>query len=347
VTATAVQRRDLKGMNRTDFAQVAAELGAPPYRAEQIMRWVYQQDVRGPQEMTNLPKALRAALEERFVLTRLEEEARERSADGTVKLLLGVEGGFSVEAVMIPEGSRRTACISSQAGCGIGCTFCATALGGLGRNLRAGEIVDQVAALQRATGERITNVVFMGMGEPFANYREVMKAARLLNDPWAFGIGARHITISTSGVAPAIERFAREGVQFVLAVSLHAGTDEVRSRLVPLNRKYPLDVLMKACRYYVDATRRRITFEYVLIKDVNDGLDQADALVRRVEGLLCHVNLIPLNPVPETGFERPGADVVRRFARRLERAGIEVTLRRERGADIQAACGQLRRSRAR
>lgn len=347
MTATAVERRDLKGMNRADFARVAAELGTEPYRAEQIMRWVYQRDVRGPAEMSNLPKALRAVLEERFRLTRLEEQACERSADGTVKLLLGVEGGFSVEAVMIPEGARRTACISSQAGCGIGCTFCATALGGLGRNLTAGEIVDQVAALQRATGERITNVVFMGMGEPFANYREVMKAARLLNDPWAFGIGARHITISTSGVAPAIERFAREGVQFVLALSLHAGTDEVRDRLVPLNRKYPLDVLMKACRYYVEATRRRITFEYVLIKGVNDGTDQADGLIRRVEGLLCHVNLIPLNPVPETGFERPDEGVVRRFARRIERSGIQVTVRKERGADIQAACGQLRRSRAR
>lgn len=344
---TALEQSDLKGMDRGDLSWLAAELQLEPYRVEQIMRWLYQRDVASAGAMTNLPKSVRAVLEERFALTRLEEQARECSADGTVKLLLDVGDGYSVEAVMIPEGSRRTACISSQAGCGIGCTFCATALGGFGRNLRAGEIVDQVAALQRATGERITNVVFMGMGEPFANYREVMKAARLLNDPWAFGIGARHITISTSGVVPAIERFARECVQFVLAVSLHAGTDEVRDRLVPLNRKYPMDVLLRACREYVAITRRRITFEYVMIKDVNDGFDQAEALARKIEGLLCHVNLIPLNAVPETGFERSSEQAVHRFAQRLERAGIEVTIRRERGADIQAACGQLRRSRAR
>lgn len=309
------------------------------------MRWLYQTDVASIDQMTNLPKDFRVRLADQAHVGRLEVKTAERSQDGTCKLLLRLEDGHTVEAVLIPEGRRNTACISSQAGCGIGCPFCATALGGLIRNLKAGEIVDQVLALQRETGEEVTNIVFMGMGEPFANYREVMKAARILNDPMAFGIGARRITISTSGVVPAIEKYSKEGVQFVLAVSLHAGTNELRNQLVPLNRKYPIERLINACRSYVDQTRRRITFEYVMIKGVNDGADQAHALLHHLQGLLCHINLIPLNPVPESGFERSSIQTIEAFARILQKGGIETTIRRERGVDIQAACGQLRRSR--
>lgn len=311
------------------------------------MRWIYRHDVERVGQMTNLSKELRERLESMAHIERLLIEAEELSADGTRKLLLRLHDGPTVEAVMIPDGSRRTACISSQAGCGIGCPFCATGLGGLVRNLSAGEIVDQILAIQRVTGERVSNVVFMGMGEPFANYRQVIKAARLLSDPNGLGIGARHITISTSGVVPAIRRFASEERQFVLAVSLHAATDDVRDYLVPLNRKYPIAELMDACRHYIQETGRRVTFEYVMIHEVNDGREQATQLVRLLKGMLCHVNLIPLNPVPESGLERSSRERVQQFAKTLRAAGIEVTVRRERGTDIQAACGQLRRSRQR
>jgi len=338
---------DVKGMDREDLQRVLAELGEPSYRAGQLMNWLYQHDVSTFDEMTNLSKELRERMCSRFAVGRLAVEAVKRSSDGTSKLLLALPDGPSVEAVLIPEGKRRTACISSQAGCGIGCTFCATALGGFVRNLTAGEIVDQVLALQRATNQRVTNIVFMGMGEPFANYAHVTKAARLLSDPHAFGIGARHITISTSGVVPAIRRFVAEDSQFTLAVSLHAATNAVRDQLVPLNRKYPIEELLDACRFYVETTRRRLTFEYVMIDRVNDTREQAEALIRHARTLLCHVNLIPLNEVPETGLTRSRPERVEQFARWLKDAGVPTTIRRERGADIQAACGQLRRSRMR
>lgn len=334
-------------MERSRLEAIMAELGEPAYRTEQVMRWIYQRDAGSFDEMTNLSKALREKLGRAYRIGRLREVARDVSADGTFKLLLALEDGATVEAVLIPDGKRRTACISSQAGCGIGCTFCATALGGLQRNLTAGEIVDQVLALQRAAQERVTNVVFMGMGEPFANYANVMRAACLLNDPWAFGIGARHITISTSGVVPAIDRFIAEGCQFVLAVSLHAATNSVRDLLVPLNRKYPVEELLAACRRYVAATGRRITFEYVMIDGLNDTPEQARRLIELTRGLLCHVNLIPWNPVPEINLRRSPPEVIAAFARRLKAAGLPTTIRRERGTDIEAACGQLRRSRLR
>ncbi len=339
--------RNIKGMDRSALADVVRGLGEPEYRVEQLMRWIYQYDIASFDQATNLSKSLRERLAEEYEIGRLDEETMEVSADGTRKLLLNLHDGPSVEAVLIPEGKRKTACISSQAGCGIGCSFCATALGGFARNLTTGEIVDQVLALQRSSGERVTNIVFMGMGEPFANYTNVIRAAKLLSDPWAFGIGARHITISTSGVVPAIERFIEEECQFVLAVSLHAATDEVRDELVPLNRKYPIRSLMEACRRYVQKTRRRITFEYVMIDGVNDTSHQAKSLVDVTKGLMCHVNLIPLNPVPETGLMRSAPKRIDAFARRLQEAGIPTTVRKERGVDIQAACGQLRRSRTR
>lgn len=334
-------------MDRSELELLVEELGESRYRAEQIMRWIYQRDVATIDEMTNLSKALRDRLSGFAAVERLGVEAEERSADGTRKYLFRLRDGATIESVLIPDGPRRTACISSQAGCGIGCPFCATGLGGLVRNLHAGEIVDQILAIQRLSGERVSHVVFMGMGEPFANYAQVIKAARLLSDRHGVGIGARHLTISTSGVVPAIRRFAREGVQFGLAISLHAATDEVRDVLVPLNRKYPIAELLEACREYIALTNRRVTFEYVMIRDVNDGPDQARRLAELLQGMLCHVNLIPLNSVPEIGLARSTPEVISRFAEVVEKSGIEVTIRRERGGDIQAACGQLRRSRER
>src|SRR5690606_11808299 len=338
---------DLKGLDREELKRLVEELGEPSYRAEQIMRWIYRHDASSVDAMTNLSKGLRERLARVATIGRLAAVSGEQSVDGTRKFLFRLADGAAVEAVLIPDGKRRTACISSQAGCGIGCPFCATGLDGLVRNLKAGEIVEQVLALQRLTGERVSHVVFMGMGEPFANYGEVLKAAELLSNPNGVGIGARRITISTSGVVPAIRRFAREGVQYGLAISLHAASDPVRDVLVPLNRKYPIDQLLDACREYVERTNRRVTFEYVMIRGVNDGPEQAARLVALLKGMLCHVNLIPLNPVAGTGYQRSTPEAVRRFARIVRDGGIEVTVRRERGADIQAACGQLRRSRAR
>jgi len=343
---TAAKLPNLVGMDRAELAALVESAGEPAYRTEQIMRWLYERDAGSIDAMTNLSKAFRAELNSRFRLERLQTVLEERSRDGVIKLLLRLHDGYTVESVLIPEGKRRTACISSQAGCGIGCAFCATALGGFNRNLSAGEIVDQVAALERAAGEKVTNVVFMGMGEPFQNYAQVIKAAKILNDPWGKAIGARHITISTSGVVPAIDRFAGEGLQFVLAVSLHAGTNDVRDRLVPLNRKYPIETLVEACRRYVASTGRRVTFEYVMIDGVNDGPEQAAGVIEHTRGLICHVNLIPLNEVPETGLRRSPEGAVARFAEQLRKGGLPVTVRKERGADIQAACGQLRRSAA-
>lgn len=307
------------------------------------MEWIYRRGVDQFSEMTNLPLALRERLAREASISRVYPKLRQQSADGTRKYLFELADGVTVESVLIPEGDRLTACISSQAGCGIGCSFCATALGGLIRNLTAGEIIDQLIRLQEEAGKRISNVVLMGMGEPLANYRAVLRAVRNMIHPQGLGIGQRHITISTSGIVPAIRRLATENLQIVLAVSLHAPTDELRDQLVPLNRKYPIAVLLDACREYIAQTGRRITFEYVLIRDVNDSLDMAQKLVERLDSMLCHVNLIPLNPVPETGFARPDMERVRAFAEKVRQAGIPVTIRKEKGSDIDAACGQLRR----
>lgn len=308
-----------------------------------MLEWMYRRGVHQFSEMTNLPLSLRERLAQEAFVSRVYPKLHQQSADGTRKFLFELADGVTVEAVLIPEGDRLTACISSQAGCGIGCAFCATALGGLIRNLTAGEIIDQLVRLQQEAGKRISNVVLMGMGEPLANYRAVLRAVRTMIHPQGLGIGQRHITISTSGVVPGIRRLAAENLQVVLAVSLHAPTDELRDQLVPLNRKYPIDILLEACREYIAQTGRRVTFEYVLIRNVNDSIDMAQKLVERLESMLCHVNLIPLNPVAETGFERPDMEQVRAFAEAIRQAGIPVTVRKEKGSDIDAACGQLRR----
>lgn len=333
---------DLAGMSLKEMEGVLAELGEPAYRARQVMRWVYEKRVLGIDSMTDLSRPLRERLAAVATVGRLTVRREQRSQDGTLKLLAGLADGEAVECVLIPEGKRRTACISSQAGCAMGCTFCATGLGGLARNLQVSEIVGQVLLLSERSEERVTNVVFMGMGEPLANYERVLAAVRLLNDPLGLGIGMRHITISTVGVAPAIRRLAGERLQTVLAVSLHAATDEKRDRIVPLNRRYPIPVLMEACGEYLATTGRRLTFEYALIKDFNDGPDDAARLAELAGSLRCHVNLLPLNPVPETGLARPSALTVDRFAAELRRRSVPATVRKERGVDIDAACGQLR-----
>ncbi len=349
---------DLLDLSQDELRALLAEWGQPAYRADQVWHWLYVQLAAGPAEMSNLPGALRARLAAETRIGGLAPLAEQHSSDGeTVKWLFDLAtpgGGAQVETVLMRydpslrsgrSRGRRTACISSQAGCGMGCSFCATGQMGLQRNLSAGEITAQVlfAARQLArAGEALTNVVLMGMGEPFANYDAVLAALRRLTDPTGFNMGQRRLTVSTVGLVPGIERFSREGLQVNLAVSLHAATDDLRDTLVPLNRRYPLERLFAACRDYAARTHRRISFEWALIHGVNDDVTQARALAERVRGLLCHVNLIPLNPT--TGY--PGAptppEQVAAFSAELERHGVPVTVRVRRGIDIQAGCGQLR-----
>ncbi len=292
--------------------------------------------------MSDLPRALRDAFVAAFALPRLDPVQIARSRDGTRKLLFGLGDGFAIESVLIPEPPRLTLCISSQAGCGMGCVFCATARLGLQRNLTEDEIVGQVMAAERAlaAGEAITNVVFMGMGEPLHNYDNVVAALATLSAPWGLAISARRITVSTVGLLPQMERLVRE-TNVNLAVSLSATTDVQRTALMPVNKKYPLEKLMALCRALPIAQRRRITFEYVMLAGRNDALADADRLIRLLHGIRAKVNVIPFNPFPEAGVARATDAAVDAFRRRLLAAGVLATVRRSRGQDIDAACGQL------
>jgi 23S rRNA (adenine2503-C2)-methyltransferase len=323
-------------------ARFAAE-GVAPYRAEQVAAWLYARGVEDPKSMTDLPGELRAWLAERWRLRALEWDGLERSTDGTRKGRLRAADGAVIESVLIPEGERTTLCISTQVGCPLACSFCATGALGFKRNLRAAEIVDQVCRMREALapGERITNVVYMGMGEPLLNLRAVVESARLLLHPKAFALGPRRVTVSTAGVVPKIAPLL-DALPVNLAVSLHATTDALRDRLVPLNRNFPLAALLGALRTHAARTPRRpVFFEYTLMDAVNDAPDDARRLARLLRGLPSKVNLIQMNPHEDSG-ERPSPpDVVERFATELARAGVIVTVRRPRGTDIAAACGQL------
>ncbi len=318
----------------------------PSYRADQIWSWLYRSLASNFQEMTNLPKELRERLAETALLQTMRPLDEKVSADGlTRKVLFALRDDETIESVLMHYERRHTVCISTQVGCPLGCVFCATGQSGFVRNLTAGEIVEQVLFFARslqADGERLTNVVFMGMGEPLANYEATWQAIETLNDEKGFKLGARRITISTVGLVPGIRRLAEEGIQVGLAISLHAPTDELRNELVPVNRRHPLNQLMAACHYYVERTGRRISFEYALIDGINDGVEQARQLAHLLDGLLCHVNLIPLNPVPESPYRPSSPSRIRAFQAELDRLKVPNTLRVERGADIQAGCGQLR-----
>jgi 23S rRNA (adenine2503-C2)-methyltransferase len=345
----------LLDLNFDELSSQFQSWGEPAYRAKQVWTRFYVGLAASLDEMSELPKALRQRLAQETILGRLTPRAEQRSSDGqTRKVLFALPDGAQVEAVLMGYERRRTACISTQAGCGMGCSFCATGQGGLQRNLSSGEIVEQVLFFARESPipnlqsraprhpSPITNIVFMGMGEPFANYNQVMAAVRRLNDPSGFNFGARRMTISTVGLVPGIKRFAAENIQVNLAVSLHGATDDLRRRLVPINKQYPLSALLPAVREYIAQTHRRVSFEWALIEGVNDTPEQARALAALVKGMLCHVNLIPLNPT--SGY--PGAASTREriaaFRSVLESAGIPNTLRLRRGIDIQAGCGQLR-----
>jgi 23S rRNA (adenine2503-C2)-methyltransferase len=324
-----------------------AQLGQPAYRARQLYHWAYQQLATSYDDMRVLPKALRAELAESLPLTHLEPVQEVQTDDGeTLKLLFRTRDGNHIETVLMFYPDRVTVCVSCQIGCAVGCSFCATGMMGLTRNLTAGEMVGQVVAAARRAGEfdrQLTNIVMMGMGEPFQNYHATMKMARILNDPEGMKFGARRITVSTSGLVPFIDKLAGDLLQVNLAISLHAPNDYLRDTLVPLNQRWNVEQLIAACRRYVDTTGRRISFEYCLIKDVNDSDDVAEQLAKLVRGLLCHVNIIPLNPTPaEPSYERPSVERINRFASILDAGGIPTSVRYSRGVDIAAACGQLR-----
>jgi len=292
--------------------------------------------------MTNLPAPFRTALKDQFDLAAVAPLDSRKEIDGTGKMLVGLADGQAVETVLIPAGERRTVCLSSQVGCKFGCAFCASGQAGFVRNLEAGEIVGQVLLVAGLQGDVPDNIVVMGMGEPFDNYDNVLKAVRIMNHPFGMNVGARRMTISTSGVVPGIERMANEGLQVELSVSLHAANDELRSRLMPVNRLYPLAELLAACGKYTEATGRIITFEYILIAGVNDAPEHAKQLTELVRAARGRVNLIPLSPVAEFDGEAPDVPTIRLFAQLLEQKGINVTLRQSRGKGIDGACGQLR-----
>ena len=295
--------------------------------------------------MRNIPAVLRQSLSEISVIALPKIlKVQESKMDGTRKYLFGLDDGNAVESVFMRYKFGNSICVSSQAGCRMGCSFCASTLGGLARSLTAGEIAGQILSAERDTGERISHVVVMGSGEPFDNYENLSSFIRIINNPKGLNIGMRNITVSTCGIVPMIERFGDDFPQVNLAISLHASDNERRSSLMPVNRKYPIDELISACRRYADRTSRRVTFEYTLVKDVNDSEIDADKLANLLRGMLCHVNLIPLNIVRERDFETTGRAAAQKFRERLESRGIPATIRRELGDDIDAACGQLRRS---
>lgn len=329
-------------MNRAELSMEVERLGFPAYRGKQIADWLYKKGAHSFTELSNLPTAMREKLFEEETLSRSEVVSISKSADGTAKYLLRLSDGETIESVLLPYSDRTSVCVSTQVGCAAGCLFCATALCGFVRNLTAGEIVDQVLTLQEHGGRKVTHVVFMGMGEPLLNLDDLLKAMHLLNEE--VGISMRRLTVSTVGVTPAINKLAEIDLPFTLALSLHAPDDELRQNIIPMARKYPLNELLQACREYANITKRRVTFEYLLLAGVNDSPEQAKQLAGLLRGVLGHVNLIPYNAVAGRDFQRPSGKAVQAFRQVLEAEGIEVTQRLERGHEVAAACGQLKRA---
>jgi 23S rRNA (adenine2503-C2)-methyltransferase len=341
------EKLNLLGMPQGELEALFADLGEKPYRARQLLQWMYQRGVTDFDAMTDLSKSLRAKLVERATIALPRVDSQHESSDGTVKWLFASGSGQRVEAVYIPEPARGTLCISSQVGCALDCAFCATGAQGFNRNLTAAEIIGQVwhangVLPRRPNGETaVTNVVFMGMGEPLANYRNVIPVLELLISDYAYGLSRRRVTVSTSGIVPHVEKLGDE-CNVSLAVSLHAPNDELRNRIVPINKLHPIGELLDACwRYAAKHANRFITFEYVMLRDVNDSLAHADELAQLLGGSPAKVNLIPFNPFPGTEYKRSSVETIRYFQDRLRDRGIVATTRRTRGDDIDAACGQL------
>lgn len=336
--------KDIKSMTLAELTQeFTTDLGEPKFRAGQVYAWLHR-GARSFDEMTNLSKPLREKLAQRYTLPFPTVARRlESQKDGTIKYLWRLTDGNCVESVLMRYHHGNTVCISSEVGCPMGCAFCASTLGGLVRRLTPSEMLDQVLFTQLDSGLPISNIVLMGIGEPLDNYDTVLRFLQLVNSPEGMNIGMRHISLSTCGLVDRIDRLAEENLQLTLSVSLHAPTDEVRSRIMPVNKKYPVDTLLAACRRYFEKTGRRISFEYAMIRDVNDTPEMAQLLIKKLRGIAAHVNLIPLNEVAESPLKPSLPETVRAFQQTLEQHGIPATVRRTLGSDINASCGQLRR----
>nr|WP_294680864.1 23S rRNA (adenine(2503)-C(2))-methyltransferase RlmN [uncultured Anaerotignum sp.] len=340
-----MEKVDIKSMNIEQLQVFMQELGEPKFRAKQIFDWLHAKQVDSFAEMTNLSKGLREKLEEAAELNGVRMVRRLVSKlDGTRKYLFALSDGAIIESVLMKYEHGNTVCISTQVGCRMGCKFCASTLDGVERGLRPGEMLSQIYAIQKDCGERVHGTVLMGSGEPLDNYDNVLRFLRLINDPNGQNMGQRHITLSTCGLVERIYALAEENLQITLAVSLHAPNDAIRTQTMPIAKVYSMDTLLQACKAYAEKTKRRITFEYALIHGVNDGDEHAWELVKKLRELLCHVNLIPVNDVKERNYIKSSAERVRRFASILSENGVETTVRRKLGSDIDAACGQLRRS---
>ncbi|MEX2104619.1 MAG: 23S rRNA (adenine(2503)-C(2))-methyltransferase RlmN [Bacilli bacterium] len=333
-----------------EIKQWLKNVGEPTFRAGQIFDWLYVKRVSSFEEMSNLSKSLRLKLTKTFVIEPLRTITMQQSKDGTIKFLFGLYDDHAIETVIMKHKYGNSVCVTTQVGCRIGCTFCASTIGGLKRNLNTGEIVAQVVEAQKVLDEkeeRVSSIVIMGSGEPFENFDAMLSFLKIVNDDDGLNIGQRHITVSTSGIVPQVYQFAEAGLQINLAISLHAPNDELRSKLMPVNRRFPLRDLLEACKYYIETTNRRITFEYALMGGVNDQPEHAEELARIMHEILEHIhlihfNLIPVNPVMERNYIRTERNEIFEFARILEKHRINTTIRREHGVDIAAACGQLR-----
>lgn len=337
-------KQDIKSLDLGELEEVLAGLGEKPFRARQVYQWMHVKHVATFDEMTNLSGNLREKLKENCELTVLKQHIVQRSKlDGTAKYLFALADGNMIESVRMKYKHGNSVCISSQAGCRMGCRFCASALGGLARNLSPAEMLEQVYRIQEDIGERISHVVVMGTGEPLDNYDNLLKFIRLISDEHGLNISQRNLTVSTCGIVPNMLRLADERLQITLAISLHASTQEKRLALMPIAGRYDIHELVDACREYFARTGRRITFEYSLVSGVNDRMQDAMQLAKLIRGLNCHVNLIPVNPIEEGGYVQPDRQTVMDFKNRLEKQGITATVRRELGRDIDGACGQLRR----
>lgn len=336
-------KQDLKSMNLTEMTEVVRGLGEPAFRAKQIFTWLHK-GARSFEDMTNLSKALRQKLDEQFYITVPEIVRKQQSQkDGTIKYLWKLRDGNCVETVLMRYHHGNSVCISSEVGCAMGCAFCASTRGGLVRRLSPSEMVDQVLFASLDSGLEISNIVLMGIGEPLDNYDTILRFLELINSPDGMHIGMRHISLSTCGLVDKIDRLAQEKLQLTLSVSLHAPTDEIRTQIMPVNKKYNVESLLAACKSYFEQTGRRISFEYAMIQGVNDSRETAELLAQRLNGLAAHVNLIPLNNVEESPLKPSSRKTVMEFQKKLEEHGIPCTVRRTLGSDIDASCGQLRR----
>ena len=340
-----MEELDIKSLYERELEERMVSMGEKPFKGKQLFEWLHKKTAGSYEHMTNLSRALREQLEKQYPLVHLEVVEVETSAiDGTQKYLFRLADGNVIESVWMRYHHGNSVCISSQVGCRMGCRFCASTIGGLIRNLTASEMLDQVYRIQELTGERVSNVVVMGTGEPLDNYGNLVRFVRILSEEKGQNISHRNITVSTCGIVPRIRQLADEGLGITLALSLHAPTDEKRRELMPIANKYSLAEVLPACRYYFEKTGRRLTFEYSLVGGKNDSQEDAEQLASLISGLNCHVNLIPVNPIKERDYVQSGKKVIENFKNKLEKYRINVTIRREMGRDINGACGQLRRS---